>query len=50
MAAGDEKSDQAKVEHELLQIQKRKGGLKVRAMVMLNEDLMVLVSQPFDML
>lgn len=29
-AAGDEESDQAKVEHELLQIQKRKGGLKVR--------------------
>lgn len=28
-AAGDEESDQAKVEHELLQIQKRKGGLKV---------------------
>lgn len=29
-AAGDEKTDRAKVEHELLEIQKRKGGLKVR--------------------
>ena len=49
VAAGDDKTAEAKVEQELLQVRKKKGGLKVSDCCVSSTDLAALVPQNYKL-